>query len=348
MPETAALTPGLQSPEAVTLATPAPLATDAKPARTAAMISVAAELPEGRLTTTELAEQLGVSEEWIFSRTGIRERRRAGEDERLSDYAARAGAKALEAAGVEAAEVDLVLVATMTQDELTPNTAPLVAHALGAARAGAVDVGAACTGFLSGLALGAAQIEAGRAERVLLIGADFITRITNYGDKRTAPLFGDAAGAVVLAASQGSGTVGPIVLGADGSHGETIIASHTERKLAMDGPEVFKHAVARMSEVTLAAVQRAGLTLADIDLFVYHQANARITRALGERLELSAERVVDCIEMLGNASAATIPVGLAVASADGRLRRGARVLVSAFGAGFTFGAGVVEWGGEHE
>jgi 3-oxoacyl-[acyl-carrier-protein] synthase-3 len=348
MREAAALVPPLTAPEAVTLAEPAPLAGDTRPARAAAMISVAAELPEGRLTSGELSEQLGVSEDWIFSRTGIRERRRAAADERLSDYAARAGARALEAAGVEASELDLVLVATMTQDELTPNTAPLVAHALGALKAGAIDVGAACTGFLSGLALGAAQIEAGRAERVLLIGADFITRITNYADKRTAPLFGDAAGAVVLAASRGEGTVGPIVLGSDGSHGETIIASHAERKLAMDGPEVFKHAVARMSEVTVAAVQRAGLSLEDIDLFVYHQANARITRALGERLELAPERVVDCIEMLGNASAATIPVGLAVAAADGRLRRGARVLVSAFGAGFTFGAGVVEWGGEHE
>ena len=181
---------------------------------------------------------------------------------------------------------------------------------------------------------------------MLLIGADFITRITNYADKRTAPLFGDAAGAVVLAPAQpGQGTVGPILLGADGSHGETIIATHAERHLIMDGPEVFRHAVARMREVTLAAVARAGLTLDDIDLFVYHQANARITRALGERLELEPERVVDCIEALGNASAATLPVALASAAADGRLRPGAKVLLSAFGAGFTWGGGVIEWGG---
>jgi 3-oxoacyl-[acyl-carrier-protein] synthase-3 len=234
----------------------------------------------------------------------------------------------------------------MTQDELTPNTAPLVAHALGATDAGAIDVGAACTGFLSGLSLAGAQIESGRAQRVLLVGADFITRITNYDDKRTAPLFGDAAGAVVLAPAQpGQGTVGPILLGADGSHGETIIATHAERQLIMDGPEVFRHAVARMREVTLAAVARAGLTLDEIDLFVYHQANARIIRALAERLELEPTRVVDCIETLGNASAATLPVALASAAADGRLRPGAKVLMSAFGAGFTWGGGVIEWGG---
>jgi 3-oxoacyl-[acyl-carrier-protein] synthase-3 len=312
----------------------------------AAVLSVSTELPPGRLTNAELAQQLGVAEDWILSRTGIRERRRAAPGERLTDYAIRAGASALRAAGVTAGEVDLVVVATMTQDEVTPNTAPLVAHALGATRAGAFDVGAACTAFLSGLSLGAAQIESGRARVVLLVGADFITRITDYEDKRTAPLFADAAGAVVLGrAHEGQGAVGPIVLGSDGSQGERLWATHAERKIRMDGPEVFRHAVARMSEVTVQAVDRAGLELADIDLFVYHQANARITRALGERLGLPLERVVDCIETLGNASAATLPVALAAAEADGRLRSGSRVLLSAFGAGFTWGGGVLEWGG---
>jgi 3-oxoacyl-[acyl-carrier-protein] synthase III len=307
---------------------------------------VATELPAGRLTNAELATRLGITEEWIVSRTGIRERRRAEPGERISDYAARVGAAALLRAGVPAAELDLVIVATMTQDELTPNTAPIVAHAIGAQRAGVFDVGAACNAFMVGLSQGTAQIECGRAEHVLLIGADFITRITNYDDRRTAPLFADAAGAVVLGPGGGErGTVGPIVLGADGSHAQTIHASVSERKVHMDGPEVFRHAVARMSQVTLDAVAQAGLTVADIDLFVYHQANARITRALGERLGLPAERVVDCIEGLGNASAATLPVALAAAEADGRLRPGARVLLSAFGAGFTWGGGVIEWGG---
>jgi 3-oxoacyl-[acyl-carrier-protein] synthase III len=311
----------------------------------AAVMSVASELPADRLTNQELAASLGVSEDWIMSRTGIRERRRARPDERLSDYATRVGAAALEQAGVDGADLDLVIVATLSQDDVTPNTAPLVAHALGAAQAGAFDVGAACTAFLSGLAVGAAQIESGRAELVLLVGADFITRITDYTDKRSAPLFADAAGAVVLGRGGGErGAIGPIVLGSDGAHARTLYASQTERKIRMDGPEVFRHAVARMGTVTLDAVERAGLTLDDIDLFVYHQANARITRALGERLELPVERVVDCIETLGNASAATLPVALATAQADGRLQPGSRVLVSAFGAGFTWGGGVLEWG----
>jgi 3-oxoacyl-[acyl-carrier-protein] synthase-3 len=322
------------------LAAPDPLARSG-----AAILSVVSELPAGRLTSAELAQRLGIEEQWILARTGIRERRRAEPSERLSDHAARAGAAALARAGLDAADLDLVLVATMTADELTPNAAPLVAHALGARHAGAIDVGAACTGFLSGMSLGAAQIEAGRARHVLLIGADFISRITDYEDRRSAPLFADATGAVLLGpARPGGGAIGPIVLGSDGSHGETIHATHEQRKLRLDGPEVYRNAVARMSAVTLEALAHSGLELGDVDLFVYHQANARITRALAERLELPSERVVDCIERLGNASAATLPVALAVAEADGRLHSGATVLLSAFGAGFTWGGGVVRWG----
>jgi 3-oxoacyl-[acyl-carrier-protein] synthase-3 len=309
------------------------------------VVSVATEVPAGRLTNAELAKRFGVSEDWIVSRTGVIERPIAAPGERLSDYSARAGASALRRAGVDAADLDLVIVATMTADEMTPNSAPLVAHELGAHRAGAFDVGAACTAFLSGLALGAAQIESGRAERVLLIGADFISRVINWDDKRTAPLFGDGAGAVVLApANDKYGAIGPVVLGADGSHAETIVVGR-DTPLEMDGPEVYRHALARMSESTMAAVQLAGLTLEDIDLFVYHQANARITKALGDRLALDPERVVDCISHLGNSSAATLPLALTVAERDGRLKPGTRVHLGTFGAGFTWGGGVIEWGG---
>jgi 3-oxoacyl-[acyl-carrier-protein] synthase III len=314
--------------------------------RRPAILSVAAEVPPGSVSTAELAERLGVSEDWIVSRTGIRARPVAAPDERLSEFAARAGSAALSRAGVEAAEVDLVLVATLTQDELMPNAAPVVAHAIGADRAGAIDLGAACTGFLSGLSLGAAQIETGRAERVLLIGADFTTRIVDWEDKRTAPLFGDGVGAAVLGPAAGDvGGIGPIILGADGSGAPAIHIDHSDRKLRMDGPEVYRNAIARMSEATIAAVQAAGLTLEDIDLFVYHQANGRILRALGEKLQLPSERVVDVIENLGNSSAATLPLGLAAAEREGRLRPGSRVVLSAFGAGYTWGAGVIEWGG---
>ncbi|MHB8659243.1 MAG: beta-ketoacyl-ACP synthase 3 [Solirubrobacteraceae bacterium] len=314
---------------------------------TATILSVATELPPGRLTSAELAAQLGISEDWIVSRTGIRERRRAEPHERLTDYAIRAGRAALAAARVSPAEVDLVIVATMSSDELTPNTAPLLAAGLGASGAGAFDVGAACTAFLSGLALGAGQIESGRAGVVLLVGADFITRIIDYTDRGTAPLFADAAGAVVLGRSgeHGEGSIGPIVLRSDGSGADLITATHSERRLRMNGPEVYRQAVARMGEVTLEVVQRAGIELEDIDLLVPHQANARITRALGERLGLPTEKVVDCIETFGNTSAATLPVALAVAVADGRLRPGAQVLLSTFGAGLTWGAGIIEWGG---
>jgi 3-oxoacyl-[acyl-carrier-protein] synthase-3 len=315
------------------------------PARPA-ILSVAAEVPSARVSTAELAERLGVSEDWIVSRTGIRSRPVAAPDERLSEFAARAGSAALSRAGVDPADIDLVLVATLTQDELMPNAAPIVAHAVGADRAGAIDLGAACTGFLSGLSLAAAQIETGRAERVLLIGADFTTRIVDWEDKRTAPLFGDGAGAVVVGPAAGElGAIGPIILGADGSGAPAIHIDHADRKLRMDGPEVYRHAVARMGESTLAAVEGADLTLEDIDLFVYHQANGRILRALAEKLQLPPDRVVDVIENLGNSSAATLPLGLAAAEREGRLRPGGRVLLSAFGAGFTWGAGVIEWGG---
>jgi 3-oxoacyl-[acyl-carrier-protein] synthase-3 len=315
------------------------------PTGPAAFHSIATEIPTGRLTSAELAQRLGIAEEWILSRTGIRERPVAEPDERLSDYAARAGAAALERAGVEAGELDLVIAATMTQDELTPNTAPIVAHLLGAERAGAFDVGAACTAFLSAVAMGAGQIEAGRATWVLVVGADFITRITDYQDRKSAPLFADAAGAAVLGpADGGHGVIGPIVLGADGAPPHAIVAEHSDRRLKMDGQRVYRNAVARMTEATLEAVGRAGLGLEDIDLFVYHQANARITRAVGERLGLDPARVVDCIERLGNSSAATLPLALAAAERDGRLHPGTRVLLAAFGAGFTWGGGVIEWG----
>ena len=315
------------------------------PARPA-ILSVAAQVPAARVTTAELAERLGVSEDWIVSRTGIRARPVAAPDDRLSEFAALAGSRALSRAGVDPADIDLVLVATLTQDELMPNAAPLVAHAIGADRAGAIDVGAACTGFLSGLSLGAAQIETGRAEHVLLIGADFTTRIVDWGDKRTAPAPSPNSGAAVIGPAEGgAGGIGPIVLGADGSGAPAIQIDNFERKLRMDGPEVYRNAIARMSEATVAAVQGAGLELEDIDLFVFHQANGRILRALAERLGLPSDRVVDVIENLGNSSAATLPLALAAAERDGRLWPGSKVLLSAFGAGFTWGAGVIEWGG---
>jgi 3-oxoacyl-[acyl-carrier-protein] synthase III len=313
------------------------------PPRTASILGLGHHVPSEVVPNGPIAERLGVDDAWIVKRTGIRSRRRAAGDERLSDLATFAARKALADAGVEAYDVDLVLVATMSQDELTPNTAPLVAHAIGAERAGAIDVGAACTGWLAGLQLAAGQIEAGRAERVLLIGAEILTRLTDFGDRKTAPLFGDGAGAVVLG-PDGDGEIGPITLAQDGSMAETIVATHEDRKIRMDGHDTFQNAIKRLSEVTVAALAHANLEIDDVDLFVYHQANGRILRAVGERLDLPPAKVADYIGELGNTSAASIPLALGLLREDGRLRPGHRVLVAAIGAGFTWGAGVMEWG----
>jgi 3-oxoacyl-[acyl-carrier-protein] synthase-3 len=314
----------------------------AAPARTASITGLGHYLPDEVVPNDPIAERIGVDDEWIVRRTGIRSRRRAAPDERLIDLAANAGAQALKDAQTDPDEIDLVLVASLSQDQLTPNAAPLVAHALGADRAGALDLGAACSGWLSGLSLAAAQVEIGRAERVLLIGAEILTRLTDYQDRKTAALWGDGAGAVVVGAN-GDGAIGPVVLSADGGLADVITASHEERLLRVEGHETFQTAVKRLSEATLEALERAELTLDDIDIFVYHQANARILRAVGERLDLASEKVADYIAEVGNTSAASIPLTLALLRDDGRLHAGQRVLVSAIGAGFTWGAGTIDW-----
>jgi 3-oxoacyl-[acyl-carrier-protein] synthase III len=305
--------------------------------------AIAAELPARVVENEQIAAPLGIDSDWIASRTGVR-RRRFATEESLVDLAARAGSRALALSGTEPAEIDLVLVATFTADQLQPHAAPQVAARLGAGSAGAIDVGAACTGFLSGLSLAAAQLEAGRARAALVIGADLMSRVTDYGDRQTAGLFGDGAGAAVVAAG-GPGRIGEIVLRSDGSNGGLIHASHDERLVRMDGRATFRAAVAAMSDVTLEVVSDAGLSTDEIDLFVYHQANSRIIAAVGERLGLPAERVIDCIAEYGNTSAGSIPIALAEAAALGRLEPGSRVLVSAFGAGLAWGAGIVEWEG---
>jgi 3-oxoacyl-[acyl-carrier-protein] synthase III len=324
-----------------------PAAADpARVLRGAAILSVGASLPETVVTNDEVAARIGKTDDWIYTRTGIRERRVAQPGERLTEHAARAARAALERAGVAPAELDLVIVATLTPDEPMPAAAASLAHAIGARRAGAFDVSAACTGFLSALALAAAQVESGRARHVLVVGADFLSRINDADSKLTGMLFADGAGAVVVGAvPAGSGQIGPILLRADASAPELLyLGRHPGATIEMDGHETFKHAVARMSEVTREALDAAGLTRDDVDLFVYHQANGRILKAVGERLGLDEARVVDCIERVGNMSAATLPYALEVAQQDGRLHDGTRVLLSAFGGGFTWGGGIVTWG----
>ncbi len=312
--------------------------------RGAAIASVGIALPRESVPNAPIAERLGIDDGWIVKRIGVRERRMAQPDERLSDLVIRAASDALERAGMEAANLDLILVGTFTQDEILPNAAPLVAAALGATNAGAVDLGAACMGFLSGISLGAGQIEAGRADTVLVAGADILTRFLDMDDRRTAGLIGDGAGATVLTAVEAPGRVGPAVLRANDKSREILYMTREELKLRMDGQKTFVHAVDYLSDVTMQAVESAGLALGDIDLFVYHQANARIIKAVGERLGLPVERVVDCIECFGNTSAASIPLALDWAQKKGLLQRGALLLLASIGAGFTWGGMVVIWG----
>jgi 3-oxoacyl-[acyl-carrier-protein] synthase III len=312
--------------------------------RAAALASVAMAVPENVVTNATVAEGAGVTEQWIVHRTGVRERRHVSAGQRLSDLAVAAGREALEQASVRPDEVDMVLVATVAADELTPNAAPLVATELGAYGAGTMDVSAACTGYLSALSLAASQVECGRCENVLVIGADVMSRFTDKRDRGTAALFADGAGATLVTAADGDGgCIGHIALHADGLGAGAICATHEEKIIRMQGHDTFKAAVQRLSESTLEAVAAAGLELDDIGLFVYHQANARILAAVADKLELDRERVIDCIDRFGNTSAATLPIALADARDRGMLEPEMNVLLAAFGAGFTWGAGVIEW-----
>jgi 3-oxoacyl-[acyl-carrier-protein] synthase-3 len=285
-----------------------------------------------------------VDEGWISRRTGTSERHVAAPGQRLDQFAAAAARAALAQAGIDAADVDAVLVGTTSAEEMSPHAAPLIAADIGASGAAAIDISAACTGFLSGLVMGAGMIESGRARAVLAIGADMLSRYLDRDDPQSAMLFGDGAGAAVLTAVEGGSRIGPAVLTSDGQRRELIRLARDELLIRMDGPTVYRHAVRLMTEVTEQAVRRAGLTVADIDLFVYHQANSRIIDAVGQKLRLDPARVVDVVGSFANTSAASLPIALAAAQRDGRLHDGDRVLLAAFGAGLVWGGVVVTWG----
>jgi len=314
-----------------------------RPARTAGIVGLGTALPERRIANSEIAGPLGLADGWIERRTGISERRWVSEGEGVADLATRAARSALQDAGLDAAEVDLVLVATLAPDDITPGPAPLVAHAIGATHAAAIDVGAACTGTIAALALGTAWIESGRASNVLIVAAEVLSRFTDLEDRRTAALFGDGAGAIVLTAGA-TGSIGPILLDSDGGAANTIRATRAAGVLEMEGHETFLRAVQELHLSTRKVVELAGLQLNDIDLFVYHQANGRILGAVADRLGLARSRVFDCIASIGNTSAASIPLALAEARRAGALTPGMKIVLGAIGAGLTWGAAVVEWG----
>jgi 3-oxoacyl-[acyl-carrier-protein] synthase-3 len=309
----------------------------------AGIVGLGCALPQRVVPNAEISPSIGVADDWIERRTGIRERRYAEPGARLAELAAAAGRAALADAGVSGAQVDLVLVASCSQDSVMPNAAPQVAHELGAQRAAAFDIGSACTGFLAALAAARAMLASGAAATALVIGAEIMSRHIDPNDRNTAALFGDGAGAIVATAGA-PGDLGPVILGSDGAHAGLVVADRETQLLAMDGHETFKQAVKRLSEVSIAASEAAGLALRDLDLYVYHQANTRILTSLAERLALDPLKVVDAIATVGNTSAASVPLALEQARGDGRLSAGMRVLLGAVGSGFTWGAAVVEWG----
>ena len=292
-----------------------------------------------------VAEGAGVTEQWIVHRTGVHERRHVSDGERLQDLAAAAGRAALEEANVAAEDLDLVLVATVAPDELLPNAAPLVARDLGATHAGAMDVGSACTGFLSALSLAAAQVEGGRSENVLVIGAEVLSRFVDSSDRGTAALFADGAGAARGGALERAAAASPTSSCTATPPAPTRSAPRTtSRSSTCRATTPSRRRSSGCPRPASRPRSARAWSLDEIDLFVYHQANARILTAVGERLGLDSERVINCIDRYGNTSSATLPIALADARERGMLEPGMNVLLAAFGAGFTWGAGVIEWG----
>ncbi|SFY44307.1 beta-ketoacyl-ACP synthase III [Streptomyces atratus] len=312
--------------------------------RAAVICAVGAALPPHTVSNADLTARLETTDEWIRSRTGITQRHVAGADLSTTDLAVRAGAQAL--ADSEPVTVEALVVATTTPDRCCPATAPAVATRLGLTGIPAYDLAAGCTGFLYALTTAAGLIAAGTVRTVLVIGADRLAALPDPEDRTTVPLFGDGAGAVVLRHGRAdeAGALGPVVLGSDGA-GAGLIRASRPGALHMDGGEVFRHAVDRMSTASRQATAAAGWELGDVDRLVPHQANSRITAFVARRLGVPEDRQLSNIAETGNTGAASIPLLLARSAADGRLKPGHRTLLTAFGAGLTWGATTLTWPG---
>ena len=320
------------------------------------ILGIGSALPEKIVTNVDLEKIVDTSDEWIRSRTGICERRVAADDENTSDLASRAAQAALEDAGVLVDEVDLIIVATVTPDTPMPATACYVQAKMGANRAAAFDVAAGCTGFIYGLAVGSQFIATGLYKRVLVIGAEVLSRVLDWTDRTTCVLFGDGAGAVVLGPTDEQGLLS-LKLGSDGNTADlldipaggcrqpTSAQTLAERLhcVRMNGSEVFKFAVRVMGEVTQEALDEAGVDKKELDLLIPHQANWRIIEAARKRFDMPEDRVVVNIDRYGNMSAASIPVALDEAYRSGRLKRGDVLALVGFGAGLTWGAAILRY-----
>jgi 3-oxoacyl-[acyl-carrier-protein] synthase-3 len=312
--------------------------------------------PERVMTNEELAQIVDTSDEWIVERTGIRERRVAAADEALSDLALPAAKDALGQAGVDAADVDLVVVATVTPDMFFPSTGAIIADQLGAKDAAAYDLSAGCTGFVYAIAQAHGMVSAGLAEHALVVGGDVLSKIVDWQDRSTCVLFGDGAGAVVIERANGGGFLG-FELGADGSGGsqlympaggsrspasaETVAARQHFAK--MNGREVFKFATRVLVDSAEKVLDQSGVPVEEVDLYVPHQANVRIIDHARKKLGIPAERTVVNVDRYGNTSSGSIPLALGEAEADGRLRAGDLVLMTGMGAGLTWGSALIEW-----
>jgi 3-oxoacyl-[acyl-carrier-protein] synthase-3 len=309
----------------------------------AGIFGIGSSLPDQVVPNSVFESYLDTTDAWIQRRTGIRERRHLNGTHTLTDLAVDASLEALADARRHPSEVDHIIVATFTPDRLMPGLAPKVAKVLGTGGAGAIDVNAACAGFIYGLDQAAALVETGRVKLALVIGAEALSRVTDPQDRGTAILFADGAAAVVVAGGDFERGCSPFVLHSDGQHGDLLYAERDERLLRMEGQEVYRHAVERMVEATKEALERADMTVDDIDLLVVHQANERIIDAAARRLGVPEDKVVKNVDTVANTSGASIPLALHHAERTGQLKPGATVALAAFGGGFVWGAGIVSW-----
>lgn len=317
--------------------------------RRSQIVGVGSALPERRVTNAELAAKVDTSDEWIVERTGIKSRYIAGDGETTGTLATEAARRALLSAGLEPGEIDLIVLATATPDQTFPSTATKVQAALGIRDCIAFDVHAVCTGFLYALSVADSMLRSGNAGKALVIGAETFSRILDWEDRTTCVLFGDGAGALVLSAEESESGILSTKLHADGRHNDLLFVdggpstTGTVGKLRMKGREVFRHAVVNLAEVLTEVLAEAGLTSADVDWVVPHQANARILDATAKKLGLPSEKVVVTVDRHANTSAASVPLAFDAAVTDGRIKRGDIVVLEAMGGGFTWGAAALRY-----